>query len=303
MDVGRHGDAYGSPLSALSLDGNTLQLRVTAGIRPNAPCEVTLQTAASRLQIANNSVTTADAPDESVSARRILGSDNVVVSGQLQVGAEPETLRVPVWSPAEFFMQNLASSLDRHGIELQGRVHVRSRAEASSAARWTVGTAESPPAADMVQTMMKDSHNHTASLLFAYVGRSMDSAANQHPEETGALALNQFLTEAGLPADEAQIEEGSGLSRNSLVTPNAIAAMLVHMHEHDAAEDFIVALPVAGVDGTLAERFIDTAAQGNLRAKTGTLRWAQALSGLSHHAGGRGTRLLDPPQSLSACRL
>jgi D-alanyl-D-alanine carboxypeptidase/D-alanyl-D-alanine-endopeptidase (penicillin-binding protein 4) len=40
-----------------------------------------------------------------------------------------------------------------------------------------------------------------------------------------------------------------------------------------------MALPVAGVDGTLKERFLGTDAEANLRAKTGTLRWAPTLSG------------------------
>jgi D-alanyl-D-alanine carboxypeptidase/D-alanyl-D-alanine-endopeptidase (penicillin-binding protein 4) len=52
------------------------------------------------------------------------------------------------------------------------------------------------------------------------------------------------------------------------------------------ADDFINSLPVAGVDGTLRRRMKGTPAEGNVRAKTGTLRWANALSGYVTSAAG-----------------
>jgi D-alanyl-D-alanine carboxypeptidase/D-alanyl-D-alanine-endopeptidase (penicillin-binding protein 4) len=83
-----------------------------------------------------------------------------------------------------------------------------------------------------------------------------------------------------------QFEEGSGLSRNNLTTPNATIALLQYMNRHREAEVYVNALPVAGVDGTLRNRMKDTAAAGNVKAKTGTLRWANALSGYVTSAAG-----------------
>jgi D-alanyl-D-alanine carboxypeptidase/D-alanyl-D-alanine-endopeptidase (penicillin-binding protein 4) len=58
------------------------------------------------------------------------------------------------------------------------------------------------------------------------------------------------------------------------------------MSTHASAEDFFNSLPIAGVDGTLRKRMKETAAAGNVRAKTGTLRWAASMSGHVKTAAG-----------------
>jgi D-alanyl-D-alanine carboxypeptidase/D-alanyl-D-alanine-endopeptidase (penicillin-binding protein 4) len=78
---------------------------------------------------------------------------------------------------------------------------------------------------------------------------------------------------------EVLFEEGSGLSRNNLTTPNATVALLQFMNHHKSAEVYLNSLPIAGVDGTLRNRMKGTPAAGNVHAKTGTLRWANSLSG------------------------
>jgi D-alanyl-D-alanine carboxypeptidase/D-alanyl-D-alanine-endopeptidase (penicillin-binding protein 4) len=69
------------------------------------------------------------------------------------------------------------------------------------------------------------------------------------------------------------------LSRTALVTPNAIVKLLQHMDGHRDAESFRASLPIAGVDGSLRNRMKETRAEGNVRAKTGTIRFVNTLSG------------------------
>ena len=52
------------------------------------------------------------------------------------------------------------------------------------------------------------------------------------------------------------------------------------------ANDYFAGLPIAGVDGTLRNRMKKTPAAGNVHAKTGTLRWANSLSGYLTTAAG-----------------
>ena len=74
--------------------------------------------------------------------------------------------------------------------------------------------------------------------------------------------------------------------RPPITTPNALVALLQYMSRHKSAGAYFEALPVAGVDGTLRNRMKETAAAGNVRAKTGTLRWANSLSGTVTTAAG-----------------
>ena len=92
-------------------------------------------------------------------------------------------------------------------------------------------------------------------------------------------AMRAFLQREKLPVDEVKFEEGSGLSRNNLTTANATVALLVRMASHREAANFVRSLPIAGRDGSLRGRMQGTPAEGNVAAKTGTLRYAASLSG------------------------
>jgi D-alanyl-D-alanine carboxypeptidase/D-alanyl-D-alanine-endopeptidase (penicillin-binding protein 4) len=98
--------------------------------------------------------------------------------------------------------------------------------------------------------------------------------------------LREFLKKNGLPAEEVRFEEGSGLSRNNLTTANATAALLKLMATHREAKTYVDSLPIAGGDGSLRRRMKGTPAEGNVRAKTGTLRYANSLSGYVTTAAG-----------------
>ena len=112
------------------------------------------------------------------------------------------------------------------------------------------------------------------------------SVPRRTTEEMGAEALQNFLTAAGVKQGDVLLEEGSGLSRRDIITPNATVALLSFMSRHRFAEDYRNGLPIAGVDGTLQNRMKGTAAAGNARAKTGTLRYVYALSGYVTTAAG-----------------
>src|SRR5207302_17634 len=80
--------------------------------------------------------------------------------------------------------------------------------------------------------------------------------------EGGLEVLKGFLTQAGIPAGEYVFYDGSGLSRQNLVTPHAVVALLQYAAKQPWGQLFSETFPIAGLDGSLADRFHGTPAQG-----------------------------------------
>lgn len=135
--------------------------------------------------------------------------------------------------------------------------------------------------------MMKPSQNLYAQLLLLQVGSRSLQGKQISTEEAGIDALQTFVEQAGIPRDEVRLDDGSGLSRSSLVTPAALVALLRHMDAHPHREAFLDSLPLAGRDGSLRQRFRGTSLEGNLRAKTGSLRYVHTLSGFLTNTSGQ----------------
>jgi D-alanyl-D-alanine carboxypeptidase/D-alanyl-D-alanine-endopeptidase (penicillin-binding protein 4) len=91
----------------------------------------------------------------------------------------------------------------------------------------------------------------------------------------------------GAARDGFVVRDGSGLSRHDVTTPETIIRVLDAMRRAPTFELFRASLPVAGVDGTIANRMKGTPAQGNVHAKTGTLDMVRSLSGYVTTADGR----------------
>jgi D-alanyl-D-alanine carboxypeptidase/D-alanyl-D-alanine-endopeptidase (penicillin-binding protein 4) len=155
------------------------------------------------------------------------------------------------------------------------RVHGRTRA--ARAAGWPLAVRFSPPLPEILRQMDVQSDNHTAELLLkqlgAVAGRGGSTAA-------GAAVVRSVLVEHGVPLAGVRIADGSGLSSLDRLTAKTLVTILQRAWaDREIGPALLDALPVAGRDGTLRHRLRDTRARGNVRAKTGTLANASALSG------------------------
>ena len=287
-------DYYGAEISAISLEDNYAELRVTPGARAGLPCDFALVQPQTGLVLDNRTTTIAQGGKRRLEAVRLTGENVVHVFGELPVGDKAEILDVTVPRPAAWFAAALREALARKGIRVEGGARgVRwPDAPAVGATSVKLGEVKSPPLRELVTALMKPSQNLETDLLFAHLGevrRVADAPAvpgARTSEEYGVVALQEFLKKSGLPADEVRFEEGSGLSRNNLTTANATVALLKFMATHREAKSFGESLPIAGVDGSLKRRMKGTPAEGNVRAKTGSLRYANALSGYVTTAAG-----------------
>lgn len=315
---------YGAEVSALTLNDNALDLFVKPAERTGLPCRITTGPATSWVTIINRTETAPKTVEARIVVYRPVGENIVYVSGRLPVGGRDFRGSVAVHNPAGLFVTLFKEALARRGIVVTGRARTidwkyREVTPTDLAKLNELGFVQSPPVKEIVRETLKPSQNLYAQLLLLQVGaaqeqgrggegekgrrgeeeqHSVSLAASPHPpiatspgpqsttEEMGVEALNDFLAAAGVKQGEVLIEEGSGLSRRDIITPNATVALLAYMQRHRFADDYRNSLPVAGVDGTLQNRMKGTAAAGNARAKTGSLRYVYALSGYVTTAAG-----------------
>ena len=141
----------------------------------------------------------------------------------------------------------------------------------------TLATYESKPLLQDVRIINKVSQNLHAEILLRLLGREHGTAGTI---EAGLEVLKGFLTQAGIATDQYAFYDGSGLSRENLVTPHAIVQLLRYSSAQPWGADYKSTLPIAGLDGTLSER-LNTLPQlqNRIAAKTGSLSGVKALSG------------------------
>jgi len=110
--------------------------------------------------------------------------------------------------------------------------------------------------------------------------KTIGAADGSPTTDAGRASTRAAIMGWGVDAGELIMRDGSGLSRYNYVTPQALVTILTHVDRDTTLHDpFESALPIAGQDGTLAGRMLDTLAAGNARAKTGSIANARALSG------------------------
>lgn len=285
---------YGAEASALSVQDNVVDLVFKPGRRLGAACSISTLPQTAYLSFSNRTVTMEPGVSPKISLYRPPGGNTVYVSGWMPLNGSNVVDAVSVHRPALWCVTLLKEALARRGIVVEGKprsVDWLDRQVAPLDLKRTVELAavSSRPLTEILARMMKPSQNLYAHLLLLQVGARQqrpNAGSLETTEDLGLAELQRFLVEAGIHVGDVLLEEGSGLSRGALVTPNATVELLRYMHRHRSAAAFKESLPIAGVDGTLRNRMKGTAAFRNARAKTGTLRYVNTLSGYVTTAAG-----------------
>ncbi|MEV4346623.1 D-alanyl-D-alanine carboxypeptidase/D-alanyl-D-alanine-endopeptidase [Actinoplanes sp. NPDC049596] len=163
----------------------------------------------------------------------------------------------------------------------------RGKAPAAGAA---LGVVQSPPMVQLTDWMLEQSDNTMADVL----GRQVALAAGQPATFDGATdAIVKKMQEMGLPSDEADLYDASGLSRKNGISPTMLTQLLAlaASGREPSVSSMFGGLPVAGWSGTMTKRFVAPQAnqigQGVVRAKTGTLSGVNTMAGVVTTRDGR----------------
>ena len=203
----------------------------------------------------------------------------VIVRGQIALG-DSATITLPQHDPNTAFVAALTEVLTDRGITVERQATTWSQ-ESQADSLFTV---LSVPLKEIMPVLLKPSQNQVAEAFLRALGLER---AGVGTADSGRRVIERQFAAWNIPADAFVVRDGSGLSRSDLISPEAIVSILEVMRRSPNFTVFYEALPIAGVDGTIRTRMRDTPAQGNLRAKTGTLSMVRSLSGYVRTADGR----------------
>ncbi len=275
---------YGAAVSALAVNDNTISVELRPGEREGAPAWFGVEPWADFYKIQNEARTGAAGSEQKLEVSREPGSRLFVLRGTIPLRAEPRTLTLGVEEPAEHAAHLLKRLLEARGVRVHGQARARhfSPAGPRDAPEAAAGTpavlAEhiSVPLAEALRLVNKVSQNLHSELLLRTAAREKAGATTA---EAALKFAQEFFKSAGIEEGDVVLYDGSGLSRRDVVTPQAEVKLLEYAAQQPWGAAFRSTLPIAGEDGTLAERMKNTAAAGRIWAKTGSFEHVNTLAG------------------------
>ena len=289
---------YGAEVSALTVNDNALDLFVKPGSAVGAPAVITTGPPDPLLAIVNRVLTGAKGSKRELTLHRGLGADALEIHGSIPLDDRGYAAGVGISHPGLLFVYLLRSSLAQRGVIFTGKsrtvpapAYANGPVTSRPAGSIEIASMQSPPLSLIAAQTLKPSQNLYTELILRTLGRVVppspgSSDTPRTSEEAGLEIVKTFLKEAGVDTRGLALTDGSGLSRNDMITAEASVQLLTYMGRHRYAGVFRDALPIAGVDGTLRNRMKGTPAENNVRAKTGSLSSASSLAGYLTTAGG-----------------
>lgn len=142
-----------------------------------------------------------------------------------------------------------------------------------------LGETGSPTMEKIVTSTNFESNNLFAEVIFKTLGKEF--GRNDSYKEA-AKVMKEALKDLGIPnAGELHISDGSGLSRENLVSPAYLASFLAAMEKSPAFKAFLNSLPAPESEGTMYYfmKGYDKALQSRIRLKSGSMTGIKCYSG------------------------
>src|ERR1700746_2140718 len=257
----------GAPVSALTINDNVVFVNILPADRAGERALVTIVPFADYYRIDNRIMTTPAGTARRIFFNREPGSTALTLWGEMPIDDKGANEALAIEDPAAFAAELFRSLLEKRGITVYGRERTHHTELAGLATFSVTATAEarggegdmprpgqlspsmvlamfeSKPLLEDIRVINKVSQNLHAEILSRLLGREKGNAATI---DSGLEVLRGFLTKAGVPGDQYVFYDGSGLSRQNLVTPHAIVSLLEYASRQTWGGDFRGTVPLGG---------------------------------------------------------
>ncbi len=284
--------SFGAPVSAIDYNDNITGIDVVPGAQAGDPVTLAVQPDAAREGFDAQITTGAPDTKSDLAVVREPGPNFILLRGTVPAGAAAVHVELAMTQPAETAGRSLKDLLEARGVMVRGTVRTLHSPPPVVDAAGMPGPPEAPPDPEPNRTVLAE---HVSPALLESIRLTNKISQNLHAEMflrevarqkygTGSTAAGlfverNFLHTIGIADGDVVLSDGSGLSPQDLVTPEAVVTLLLYAKNQPWGADFVSTLPIAGVDGTLQNRFNSGPATGLIHAKTGSIANVRAISG------------------------
>lgn len=284
---------YGAQVSALTAspnkdyDAGSVIVEVNPGDSAGTEPKVSLSPETDYVSIVNRAKTVQAGQPKTVSISREHGTNQIVIEGNIPIEGSRTREWIAVDEPSGYALDLFENALLAEGIEWAGK-HQLEMGETPVNSTLLLEH-ESMTLAELAIPFMKLSNNGHGEVLVKEMGRAVQGKGSW---EAGLEVMEDVSGTLGINSDTILLRDGSGMSHVNLIPVNEVSQLLFSVQNKEWFDSYVNSLPVAGdserfVGGTLRNRMKDTAAQQNVKAKTGTLTAVSALSGYATTKDGK----------------
>jgi D-alanyl-D-alanine carboxypeptidase/D-alanyl-D-alanine-endopeptidase (penicillin-binding protein 4) len=274
---------YAAEFGALQFNEGVVAVQVMPSRTVGEPGVVVLTPPTQYVHVDNRIITAPRGTPAHLDVSRDVATPGITLTGVIPADTAYIAMTVPVRDPEAYFLAVLRETLRGAGVAVEGQALPADEWPADRRLESRIFESASPPLREILPAMLKPSQNWIAETLLRAVGRG---ARGEGSAEAGVAVADSVLRSWNLPAGDLKMADGSGLSRYDLVSPELMVGILTRMRQGAYGELWYTSLPVAGMDGTLANRMREPPLRGNVHAKTGTLSGIRSLSGYLTTASG-----------------
>jgi len=278
--------------SALTINDNMAAISITPAAEVGQRPAVASADLEPEYRIENQLITGAAGSEASIQVEAVPYTRKLRLFGSVPAGAAIEH-KLPIEDPADFAAMRLKRLLEQRGVRVTGGFRARHRPMQSGDLAMGAYTADAakplatltpPPIIEDLTLTSKVSQNLHSGLLTKKAALALGASGST---PNGIEAMNLMLDRAGVPRSSYTFYDGWGSSADNRVTPKWVVHFLKWTQRQSWGAEWKTTLPVAGVDGTLSERFKGTLLQGRLNAKTGTIQGVNGLAGFMTSKSGK----------------
>ncbi len=279
----RQGPAYYAPISALGVNFGTICMVVAPAKTVGGKARAEFETPIPMISLESQVTTGSPRSRTRIEVIRTVTGDKVhfKLTGTIKQLQPPNRIYKSIAEPRPFFRQMFQVAMKERGISVSGKYR---HGRAPKGAR-LVTKMDSDTLGVIAGRMNKHSSNYMAESLLKAVGAESDGQPGTTAK--GLVKMSEMLQAQGNPSDSYTVVNGSGLSREIMLSASLINGLMVQMYlDPMVGPEFVASMSIGGEDGTLWHRFRKGGHSGRVRGKTGSLSGVYSLTAFVHGGDG-----------------